>query len=655
MPVHVIDATTRRQTNFKLADYRPGTRKMFYQLVTSMSRAQKGYILMGMDLFWVVASFFISQSLLYNGHFSIDQFWSSAWYLLLFIPLTAAVIHFFGLHLIKLNTYGMNDIINTMSLAGLLCSVGIGTNMIFKTDAPVSAASLITFGLLFSVLSICGRILLRKIVLRIYSSRQTRKRVLIYGAGQTGQQLATALQTDHEFEAACFVDDNATLHKLTVAGLRVHSPKNIPMLVKRIGVDRIILAMPSADQTVRVQLAKKLSSLDCEVLALPSFADMVLRGEEATRAAPVQLNSLLGRDALETDLPAASSAYEDRRILVTGAGGSIGSELCRQLLNCKPTTLVLFEHSEYALYKIAQQLKETASTTRIVPVLGSVTQPELVRETLHNHEVDVVFHAAAYKHVNIVESNSFEGARNNVLGTRIVAEESIRAGVNRFILVSTDKAVRPTSMMGSTKRMAELVVQDLSTRSNETKLSMVRFGNVLGSSGSVIPLFDEQIREGGPVTVTHPEVTRYFMTLSEAVRLVLLAGSFSRGGDVFVLDMGKPVSILSVARKMIETAGFSVRDENDPNGDISIAFIGLKPGEKMHEELLIGTDMLTTPHPKILRAQEHYWSELEMANALQDLRRAIETRDGDLLRATMRKWVESPDSDPAVLTVVGES
>ncbi|WP_341477180.1 nucleoside-diphosphate sugar epimerase/dehydratase [Shimia abyssi] len=569
--------------------------------------------------------------------------------------MAAGVIHFFGLHRIKLNAYGMDDIVKTMYLALLFCLLGASVNLLGGINPKVPFATFVTFSLLFITISISSRILLRKIVLRIYASSKQRKRVMIYGAGQTGQQLAAALQTDDEFEAACFVDDNAALHKLTVAGMRVHAPKNIRMLVRRVGIERIILAMPSADQSVRIQIAKKLEPLDCEVLALPSFADMVLRGEEAARTAPVELSSLLGRDALESDLPAASSTYRERRILVTGAGGSIGSELCRQLLECDPDEIVVFDHSEIALYNIIRELQDHSSAVRLVPVLGSVTQPELVRETLEAYGIEVVFHAAAYKHVNIVETNSFEGARNNILGTRIVAEESIRAGVRRFILVSTDKAVRPTSIMGSTKRMAELVVQDLATRSQNTKLSMVRFGNVLGSSGSVIPLFEEQIQNGGPVTVTDPEVTRFFMTTSEAVRLVLLAGSFSRGGDVFVLDMGTPVSILSVARKMIKGAGYSIRDEGNPNGDIPILFTGLKPGEKMHEELLIGSDMLTTPHPKILRAQENYLSELEIVNALNDLRRSIEARDIELLHATMQRWVEPAEKLAEILTVVGES
>lgn len=615
---------------------------MSYKLLTSLNRVQKGRILMSLDLVIVAVSLYFSTFGATEFPTSFAQIASLLWYLALFLPLSVGLITYSGLHRIKLNAYGTDDIARTMILALILVATGGTLNVLFPPEPMIPFPTLIQFGGMFSLLSICGRVVLRKIVQYIYSTGQKRKRVLIYGAGQTGQQLAAVLRTDDEFEAACLVDDDITLQKLSSFGLRVHAPEEIPALVRRIGIERIVLAMPSADQSVRLRLAKSLGGLGCEVLALPSFADMVLRGEEVVSTAPIELNSLLGREAWETDLPATEAAYRGQRILVTGAGGSIGSELCRQLIRCNPAKLVLIDHSEHALYQILSELNDTGCDITPIAVLGSVANPELVREALTTHQIDVIFHAAAYKHVNIVEQNEFEGVRNNVLTTRIVADEAKLAGVDRFVLVSSDKAVRPTSTMGSSKRMAELVVQDLATRSSTTKFSMVRFGNVLGSSGSVIPLFQKQIREGGPLTVTDPDVTRYFMTIFEAVRLVLLAGSFSRGGDVFVLDMGRPVSINSVARKLIESSGYTVRDEFNPDGDIAVQFTGLMPGEKMHEELLIGHDMLTTPHRKILRAQENLLSELEVAAALQDLRRAIENRDLDLLKATLAKCVE-PD------------
>lgn len=632
---------------------------MFYKMLTTVSHAQKAAILMTADLCVVVVALIVAQIL--SGESA--QLVNVVWYLPVLIPVAAGTIKFLGLNRIKLNAYGMDDVAHTFLVSAVLAITGIAMNVLIGSQR-IQLVTMIEFATLFLLFSIAVRITLRKLVQSIVATKKTRKKVLIYGAGQTGQQLAAALQTDDEFEAACFVDDDPNLKRLTILGLRVHAANTIPMLVRRIGIERIVLAMPSADQAVRLRLGKRLSGLGCEVLALPSFADMVLRGEEAAGTAPLELNRLLGRDAVEAELPQTETSYKDQRIMVTGAGGSIGGELCRQIVRCKPRELVLVDHSEYALYRVARALRDCSSGVKLTAILGSVEHPELMREIMNTHQIDVVFHAAAYKHVNLVQTNPFEGVRNNVIGTRVVAEEARRAGVSRFILVSTDKAVRPTSMMGSSKRLAELVIQDLATRSQHTKFSMVRFGNVLGSSGSVVPLFQKQIRDMGPVTVTHPDVTRYFMTVDEAVRLVLLAGTFSRGGDVFVLDMGQPVSIYSVAQKMIDAAGYSQRDESNPNGDIAITFTGLKEGEKMHEELLIGSDMLTTMHPKIMRAQENLLSELEIAAALLDLRRAIEIRDIELLEATLLKCVE-PDTHTKIaaksvaapqpiLTVVGD-
>lgn len=596
---------------------------------------------MAMDLFWIMIAFVGAQLLATRPFPSLVDLQSSAPLLLLLLPISAFTIRHFGQHRIKLNAFGMQGVIETGLLAVLLGIAGITSNYFPMLGHGLPMSTFIVFSMLVLILIVTGRLVLRNFVRAIYRSGESRKRVLIYGAGQTGQQLAAALFTDHELDPVAFVDDNPALQKLTISEMRVHSPKNIAALVKRDKIDRIILAMPSANRQVRVRISRKLSQLGCEVMAMPSFTEMVVQGYGQKLPTPVELSELLGRDGLESDLPEVNDSYQGRGILVTGAGGSIGSELCRQLLTSQPRVLILFEHSELALYNIQQELNGLAPDLRIVAVLGSVIQQELVTETLATHKVEVIFHAAAYKHVPLVEENCLEGLRNNVLGTRLIAEAAKVAKVDSFILVSSDKAVRPTSMMGSSKRMAELVVQDLATRSDNTRFSMVRFGNVLGSSGSVIPLFEEQIRRGGPLTVTHSDVSRYFMTVSEAVRLVLLAGSFSRGGDVFVLDMGKPVNIRKLARQMIETAGYDVRDEQQPDGDIAIEITGLRPGEKMHEELLIGSDMLTTPHPKILRAQESKLSEIEIANAMQDLRRAIDSRDEAMARQVIKNWVET--------------
>src|SRR6056297_924844 len=472
--------------------------------------------------------------------------------------------------------------------------------------------------------------------------------VLIYGAGQTGQQLAAALRHDNRLRPVAFADDEPRLRGLTVSGLRVHGADEIAALVPRHAIGRIILAMPSASEPARARLTRRLAKTGCEVHALPSFADLVTgRAVTPYESRPIDPTMLLGRDALENELPGVTDAYAGRRVLVTGAGGSIGAELCRQIASCAPKTLVLLEHAEHALFQIERELRDLAPEVEIMPILGSVCDPALVSVLMQAREIDVVLHAAAYKHVPMVEANAIEGMRNNVIGTRTVALAAEAAGVERFILVSTDKAVRPTSVMGASKRFAEMIVQDLATRSARTRFSMVRFGNVLGSSGSVIPTFSEQIARGGPVTLTHPDVTRYFMTIPEAVRLVLLAGTIARGGDLFVLDMGAPVRVRDIALRMIEAAGLRLRDADNPGGDIEIEITGLRPGEKLHEELLIGSDMLTTPHPRILRAQEGHLSELELAKALRSLNEAIEFRDVAQLRKVLGHWIEPTAPDAA--------
>jgi len=473
--------------------------------------------------------------------------------------------------------------------------------------------------------------------------------VLIYGAGKTGQQLAAALLDDDRLRPVAFADDEPRLRGLTVAGLRVHGPDEVEGLVARRRIGRIILAMPSTSEAARARLTRRLAGTGCEVHALPSFADLVTgRAVTPYESRPIDPSTLLGRDALENELPGVTDAYAGRRVLVTGAGGSIGAELCRQIASCGPTTLVLLDHAEHALFQIERELREMAPEIEIMPILGSVCQAELVRVLMQAREIDVVLHAAAYKHVPMVEANAIEGMRNNVIGTRTVAMAAEEAGVERFILVSTDKAVRPGSVMGASKRFAEMIVQHLATRATRTRFSMVRFGNVLGSSGSVIPTFADQIGRGGPVTLTHEDVTRYFMTIPEAVRLVLLAATIADGGEVFVLDMGAPVRIRDIALRMIEGYGLTVRDADNPQGDIEIRVTGLRPGEKLHEELLIGSDMLTTPHPRILRAQEGHLSEIELAKALKSLSEAIETRDVALLRKILAQWIEHGRDEAAL-------
>ncbi|WP_146584800.1 polysaccharide biosynthesis protein [Puniceibacterium confluentis] len=611
---------------------------MLYKIATSLSRTQKQYLFMLTDALMMVVA--MGAAMMLNARINVDAAALTAAAPLIGAMLlaTLGMSFYIGLPQIKLNAYEMRGVLMTAALSGSVALVGACLNGLVAPNIPYEVFFI--FALLFLFVAAAWRVTLRHCVMKIYRRGQNRMRVLIYGAGQTGQQLVAALRTDDAIQPVGFIDDNPTLQSLRVAGLPVHSPAKIKELIVERQIDRVVLAMPSISQSRQARIAHRLREIGCEVHALPSFAELVGEGDLRKRVSPVSLNDLLGRNRLESELPGVSHAYSGRRILITGAGGSIGSELCRQLIACKPECIVLLDHSELALYNIDKELRELATNLQIVPILGTVMDEAKMREVLSAHDIDVVLHAAAYKHLPLVECNAIAGLRNNVIGTKILADAARDAGVERFILVSSDKAVRPTNVMGASKRLAELVVQDLATRSSGTRFSMVRFGNVLGSSGSVIPLFEEQIARGGPVTLTHGAVTRYFMTISEAARLVLLAGSFARGGDVFVLDMGDPVPIAKLARQMIEGAGYSVKDSDNPDGDIEIQITGLRRGEKLHEELLISADMLTTPHTKILRAQESYLSEIEMANALKDLRRAISQLDEAGAKAVIARWVE---------------
>jgi FlaA1/EpsC-like NDP-sugar epimerase len=611
---------------------------MLYDFCLSLKAEQKRRILLSLDILWMCMAFVLAHALVQNRFPDGQTVLAALPYLVLSIPLAVALTVHFGLHRLRLNAYQQRSVLHTGVVAAVFGLTGAALSSL--PFAPLPQSGFVVVAMSYLILSVGSRILLRSVLMRIYSAGEPRARVLIYGAGQTGQQLAAALSTDKKVQPIAFVDDNPRLQSMTVMGLYVHAPTQIAELIRTKGIERVVLAMPSVSQPAQARIARELRNIGAEVLALPSFAELVEKGEITKKIAPVEFTNLMGRNRLEEELPGVSDAYAGKNILVTGAGGSIGSELCRQLLACGPMKLVLMDHSELSLYNIERELAEMTNQITVVPVLGSICEASLVRHTLERHEINVVMHAAAYKHVPMVESNLIEGMRNNVFGTKILADEARAANVESFTLVSSDKAVRPVSAMGCSKRLAELIVQDLATRSQTTTFSMVRFGNVLGSSGSVIPLFQDQIARGGPVTVTHGDVTRYFMTIPEAVRLVLLAGSFARDGDVFVLDMGEPVPIRKVAKQMIEGAGFTVRSDENPKGDIEIQITGLRPGEKLHEELLIGSDMLTTPHPKILRAQEGCLSEIEVANVIQNLRKAIDIRDLEAVQSLLAKWIE---------------
>lgn len=545
-----------------------------------------------------------------------------------------------GLHRVQLKSYELSSVGRSAVLAAAVAVV-LGVHAALGQRDLMPGAAL-TFGLMSLCLGVFVRMTLLQILQRVYSQSGAPRRVLIYGAGATGAQLAFALKTHGDIEAVAFIDDNPVLHGMRVAGLPVHPANKLRSLIPVYGLDRVLLAMPQLGPGKRVRIARRIAALGVEVQALPSFAQLV--GEEAIidQLAPVLPESFVNRKAHDRVLGTSSRVYKDKTVMVTGAGGSIGSELCRQVLACAPRRLVLLELSELALYSIERELGSLAEgiACEIVPVLGTVTDRQQVRATLERHDVQIVLHAAAYKHVPLLENNAAAALTNNVIGTATLAQEAVAHGVERLIHVSTDKAVRPVGLMGASKRLSELVIADLAREATGTTLSMVRFGNVLGSSGSVIPLFREQVERGGPVTVTARDVTRYFMTIAEAAKLVLRAGAMAKGGEVFVLDMGKPVRIVDLARQVIEASGYTVRDADNPDGDIDIVITGLRPGEKTHEELSILPDRAPTAHPKIFTTSETGLSSFETRRAMQALSATLARGDDAAARAEAMRWVQ---------------
>ena len=474
--------------------------------------------------------------------------------------------------------------------------------------------------------------------------------VLIYGAGAAGRQLASGLRQAAGIKPVAFVDGNSNYWKSTINGLRVYAPDEIPsLLASNLGITDVLLAMPSATHARRREILTQLSELAVRVRILPGLAHLANGDVKVEDIREVEIDDVLGRDAVHANEELLHQNITGKVVLVTGAGGSIGSELCRQIVAHGSKCLVLLELSEFVLYAIERELTQLATPVQIIPILGSVLDANKLARVIRRFGVQTVYHAAAYKHVPMIEMNPAAGVWNNIFGTLRTVEAVCQGGVETFVLVSTDKAVRPTNVMGCSKRMAELVLQAKSLQENRlgvhtTKLTMVRFGNVLGSSGSVVPVFREQIKNGGPVTVTHPEIIRYFMTIPEAAQLVIQAGAMGEGGDVMVLDMGEPVKIVDLAKRMIHLSGFSHKDEENPDGDIEIQFTGLRPGEKLYEELLIGDNTLPTSHSRIMRAAEHAlrWDELEPF--LFELEAAIKGDNSDAIRSLLKKAV--PEFNP---------
>lgn len=539
----------------------------------------------------------------------------------------------------------------TLLIGGSISALTLATSS-FLTQAPMPRSTIIIFFFASLVFIGAPRLFIRSLINQL--SKNGKEPVLIYGAGSQGIALAQSLTNSERFIPCAFIDDDKSKAGTNIHGLRVHSSEKIDSLLEDSERKKVLLALGSASRSKRKLLLEQLASKKIEVLTAPSVTDIVSGKAKIEELKQVDIEDLLGRDPVPPRSELMEQCITEKSVAITGAGGSIGSELCRQVLKQNPSKVVLIELNEYSLYAIEQELNQVKKTlqqeTEIISILGSVQNKHRLETIFRTFNVKTVYHAAAYKHVPMVEHNVVEGVRNNVFGTWFCAEAAITAKVENFVLISTDKAVRPTNVMGTSKRLAELVLQALADRQSDTRFCMVRFGNVLGSSGSVVPLFRKQIADGGPITVTHPDIIRYFMTIPEAAQLVIQAGSMGKGGDVFVLDMGEPVKITDLARKMIHLSGLSEKHGNNPDGEIEISFSGLRPGEKLYEELLIGEDVEGTSHSRIMTANETFLNWPETHNLLHRLDKAChEFRVEDVINllleapAAYNKTGECPD------------
>lgn len=587
------------------------------------------------------------------------EFWPDAlaarWWLILAVPaLGIPVFRLVHLYRTVVRHLG-NRFALSLFLGVSLSTLLMGLMLSLSGASPSLSYSTLGIYWALAVVGVGGSRILVRTWFRS-ASQGVRRPVVIYGAGDAGAQLQNAIADSGRYRLVGFVDDNPSCWKTVVNGVAVHDPARIGRLVSKHGCEEIFLAIPSSSLVERREIIGRLRDYPVMVRTVPSLTELVEGRVTLEEMRPIAIEDLLGRDQVQPKRELLDRCIRGKVVMVTGAGGSIGSELCRQILRLDPERVVLFERSEFALYEIHQEMlqviEDESLGVEVSPLLGSVDDRDLVQGLMKTFSVDTIYHAAAYKHVPLVEYNTAEGVRNNALATWALAEAAMAAGVSSFILISTDKAVRPTNVMGASKRLAELVLQSLHTRGSSTRFSMVRFGNVLDSSGSVVPRFKKQIADGGPITVTHPDVIRYFMTIPEAAGLVLQAGSMGSGGDVFLLDMGDAVRIADLARLMIRLAGLTERDAEHPHGDIGIQFTGLRPGEKLYEELLIGNDAISTEHPMIMRANEVELSWDILQGKLIELDSACARRDPLLIRRLLQETVEGFAPDPDIADVV---
>lgn len=609
-----------------------------------LSRTIKQSLMMVADSVMIVAALALSFVLLGKDFFSQDQ----RFYFYLAIATTLSILVFARIGLYRALVLYMGLQSGFLILQGVTIATCMLAVSYFFSQTPLSSDfSILPIFWMIALLFIGGSRFVSKIFLQsLVQNFRPKEPVIIYGAGSSGMQLVVALQNGDQYLPVAFVDDSHTMLGSTVHGIRVYSPNSLYELIESYSVRQILLAIPSATHTERKEILNRLEHLPVHVKTVPDLFDMVSGKVNVDQVRDIDIEDLLGRDIVPPNPELLGACINGQSVMVTGAAGSIGSELCRLIININPRRLILLDSFEYGLYEIENELREelkdieNGEKIEIVALLGSVCNRVQMESAIQSFSVDTVYHVAAYKQVPMVEKNIVEGVQNNIFGTLISAQVAERYEVKNFVLISTDKAVRPTNFMGATKRFAEQVLQAIARGECTTRFSIVRFGNVLGSSGSVVPLFRKQISSGGPVTVTHPEVTRYFMTVQEAAQLVIQAGSMATGGDVFVLDMNEPIRIVDLAKKMVHLMGYDIKDENSYRGDIAIEYTGLRPGEKLHEELMIGESVTGTEHPKIVRAEEETLSWEALQKLLDRLRKACSNIDLQEIRTVLIEAVD---------------
>lgn len=616
----------------------PGPSEHNVESILSLSRLRKQSLKLGLDIVLLPVCLWLAFALRLDAWWPAkltDFAWLFPWTIALAVPLFIRA----GMYRAMVRYVGLRNIVAMAEAITLHVALLTAVLMIGGSEGFPRSVLAIYWAL--SLLLIAGsRLLVREYLRHYIKVKGQSRRAVIFGAGQRGAELAHALQESMEYTPVAIVDDKQALHHTEIHGLPVYSSDRLGDLIAQRGVEDLFLAIPSASKSRIREVLVRFEDLPINIRTVPAIADLVTRIWDPRKFDAEDVSDIIGRDPVPVDEELIQPTVLGKSVMVTGAGGSIGSELCRQILSINPSRLVLFEVSEAALYLINRELAASgAAATEIIPVLGTVTDREKTRAIIQNYAVQTIYHAAAYKHVPLVEENPVAGVENNAFGTWHLANVAVTEGVETFVLVSTDKAVRPTNVMGASKRFAELCIQGLAARYSNTRFTIVRFGNVLGSSGSVVPLFQEQIAEGGPVTITDPEVTRYFMTIPEAASLVIQAASMGQGGEVFVLDMGQSIKILDIAKRLILLAGLRVRDADCPSGDIEILFTGLRPGEKLYEELLIGENPERTSHPRIIRAKEADLEWSRLTKAIDDLESACRNYDKDAAQRLLEQVV----------------